>query len=116
MQKTGIETVKKALAVSLGIAKGVHDALADDGKIKFFEALGIVGKAFDFADVINRRQQLIAEVRDLDPEERAALARWVRDTYQVPDERVETTVESSINLFFDILDFSLTMANVWAKP
>jgi hypothetical protein len=40
----------------------------------------------------------------------------VRDTYQVPDEHVETTVESSINLFFDILDFSLTMANVWAKP
>ena len=116
MEKFGIDVIKKAIGLALDLAKGISDALAGDGKIGWFEALGLVGNTFPLADVINRRKQLISELKDLDAAEKMELSNWVAEHYDIPDNRVETTVEKALDLFFNLLDFSLEMAEVWRKP
>lgn len=115
MQKQGIEVIKKALSVGLNVAQGVHNALADDNKISFWEGLGLTGKVFPIAEVINRRKELLEEIKDLDETEKGELAQWLKTQYQVPSEKVENTVHKALALFINLLDFSMEMVEVWGQ-
>ena len=113
MQKFGTETIKKALSVGLNLAKGINIALADDNKISFWETVGLVGKTFPLAEVINNRKALVAELRDLDETEKADLANWVKTQYDIPADKVENTVHKAIALFIQMLDFAMDMVEIW---
>lgn len=115
-EKFGIDNIKKAIGVGMDLAKGFHDALSDDGKIGFFETLGIGTKvAFPIADVVRNRKQFLDEFRDLSQEEKMQIEQWVKTTYQIPNDRVQSTVEDALNLFLEIISFSLKMAEIWKK-
>lgn len=115
-EKIGVETIKKAIRLGLDLAKGISDALANDGKISFFETLGLVGKTFPIAELINKRKQLVEELKDLEQDEKTELYIFVQATYNIPYARVEPTVEKALELFFNLLDFSLEMTEIWRKP
>jgi len=111
----GVENIKKALSVVLGIAQSINNAQSDDGKISWLEALGMIGKVFPIAELVNNRHQLVAELNDLEESEKQALYDWVRVQYSVANEQATITVHRSIQLFLDILDFALEMSTIWKK-
>lgn len=114
MQKFGIQYLMIALGVALDMAQGINNAL-QDGKISFLETLSIGGKAFPIAEVIRNRKALVDELRELDEAEKMQIQQFVKDKYNVPDDKVKQTVEKAIQLFVDLVDFSFEMSEIWEK-
>lgn len=110
----GIEIVKKALGFAIGLSQSINSSL-EDNKMTFFEAIGLIGKVFNVAEIVNNRAQLISELYDLDENEKKELMDWVRDNYDVEDDKIETTLEKTLELVMDIIDYALELSNVWKK-
>lgn len=114
MQK-GTDLIKKAIGVGMAVAQGINNALADDNKISFWEGLGLAGKVFPIAEVINSRKDLIDELKDLDEAEKMELVEWAKKQYSIPNEKAEITVIKALQLFVNVLDFSMEMVEIWRE-
>lgn len=110
----GIQLVQKALGFAIGLAQSINASL-EDNKMTFFEAIGLIGKVFGVAEIVNNRSQLVSELYDLDENEKRELMDWVRANYDVKDDKVEKTVEETLNLMVNVIDYALELSEVWKK-
>lgn len=113
-KKFGIATIKKAISIGLGVAKGFHNAL-EDGKINFFESIMIGSKIFPIIEVVRDRRLLMDELRDLDEAERTEIKEFVQKEYNIPSEAAERTVQESLIMFLNIATFTIRMREIWTK-
>lgn len=94
--KYGISTVKQVLHTILVARTELQTDLAD-GKLSFFEALGLLDNGRDFARLATSWRDIANEVRDLDDAEKEEVA-----TYLVAEGLI-TNAESQIKWAIDTL-------------
>lgn len=99
----GIETLKSAATIVVKIGMKVEDALADDGKVKIMEALGIAISVFPGAlNVVQNASQLKLEYNDLSDLERAELVFHVLDELDLEADNIEFIIEAGFEMLVSI--------------
>ena len=113
-QKFGTKTIKKAIAVGIDISHSIVKALKDK-KFTFFETVGVASKAFPIAEIIREREAFLNELSELSEDEKKELKDWVKQEYDIPDDRVEQTIEKSITALLNITDLGFELEAIWRE-
>ena len=99
----GISTIKKAATVVVELGMKIEEALADDGKVRLLEGVGIAISAFPGAlGVVQNAGQLKLEYNDLSDEERAELVLHVLDELDLDADNIEVIIESAFEMLVSI--------------
>ena len=96
-EKLGIDNLKKALIAAINLAKKIEKNYTDDGKISFVEVLGIGASSFgDILRVIKSGSEIKAEFINLDDNEKDELIQFVKDEFDLENDKIENIVEKSL--------------------
>lgn len=101
MEKLGIEGIKSVLAFPLSIHMAYAAANAD-GKIDMLDVPLLMGPAMKLVPAMQKAKQAVAEIKDLDTNERAELNDWAKVEYDIADDTLEAKVEASIDVLLSI--------------
>jgi len=96
MAKLGINNLKKAVRLATSIGNEFQTALAD-GKFQATEAFGFIDEVAQLPDVINSRNEIAAEAKDIDSAEGQELRQYVRDELHIANEKVEDVIDAAVN-------------------
>lgn len=91
----GIDNLKKLIKFSLDISENISSALAD-GKITTVEIFGFLPELMQVPGVVKSWKDIVAEVKDLMPDERIQLHAFVADEFDIPNDKVEVFIEHSL--------------------
>lgn len=91
----GTGTIKEVLEAGFKIVSKIEAAKADDGKIDFWEAVGVTaGSAADVYNIIKNGQQIKNEYNDLDTEEREEIVIWFSEKFELSNDNAEAIIEA----------------------
>lgn len=102
----GIETVKKAADILIGLANDIGKAL-EDGKFEAIEALQFTNELLLIPQVAQNWQELKSEIVDIDAVERAELIAYIKEKFDIPEDRIEAIAESALDLTLKGIDFGI---------
>lgn len=110
-EKLGIDETKHLInfIISLGIA--VERALAD-GKIRFDDMAHFMGAFMSAGEAFKDIKKMPAELKDLDNEELEHLQNYVRERFDLENDRIEALVESAIGLGIQIYQLVMEIRNI----
>lgn len=91
----GIDNLKKLIKFSLDISENISSALAD-GKITTVEIFGFLPELMQVPGVVKSWKDIVAEVKDLMPDERIQLHAFVADEFDIPNDKVEVFIENAL--------------------
>jgi len=95
----GTDQIKKTLALVFDLGMAVEDHLSDDGKIKLNEVLStLAAEALDIVDTIKNAGDLVAELKEWDPVERAEVLDWAVDYLELDNDKAEKLIELGLML------------------
>lgn len=97
MEKFGIENIKKFIAFGFGLGTSVDDAM-QDGKITFKDYVLFIDDVMKVPGVIGGAKHLKNELGDFSPDERLALTTWVKNEFDIKNDKVEEVIEKSIDV------------------
>ena len=96
-EKLGIDVVKFAVKAVIDAVEEGQDAMADD-RFQLMEIVGFFDDMKAFTELYSRKSELIAQLRDIDSEERAELFQYLKDEYDAPTERFKMIVDKVVDL------------------
>lgn len=114
MKKLGIQRLMLFVGFALTLTKEVKDGL-DDGKFSFGETLGLVDNAAEIPELVKNAKYIPAEIADLDAEEQEQLHQYVRDNFDLENDKVEQAIEESIDLAFYISRYAVRLGRIFKK-
>lgn len=100
--KLGIGLVKELARVIIKTAEELQDALSD-GKLQLMEIIKLIDNGKSLLSVYNNRVELVAQLKDIDSEERSELFGYIKTQYNAPNEKVAQVIV----LVIEILEKSL---------
>jgi len=113
--KHGVEELKKAVTIAIGLGKSISQAL-EDGKVTFLEGASIgIGAGMDAIKVVKNAKQIWQEIKDLQESELAIIRDHVKQNFNIPNDQVEQTIGETLILILNIANYSATMSTVWSK-
>jgi len=110
----GIQSIKDTLRFALKMQKTITEALSDK-KINFAEGWAISWQALGLVEIIKKSKDTWAEMQDLDDLELQDLRAMVRDEFDIPNDKIEETIEMSLDLLMRQGDFAIKMQKIWGK-
>jgi hypothetical protein len=105
-EKVGIDLIKFAVKTVVDAVEEGQKAMAD-GRFQLVEIIEFFDDAKAFSQVYSKKSELIAQLKDVDSEERVELFQYLKDEYDAPNERQEVIVERVIDLIekaFEVYD------------
>lgn len=97
----GIENLKKA--ATLAIRFGQQIETAAEGGFKLADLFGFIDEFSAIPEVVNNKQAIVDEFKDLDSTERAELVAYIEQTLDLKNDRLEGIIESGLELVLAIL-------------
>lgn len=95
--KLGIENLK--LVVRFAIDLGMEiDKKLEDGKITIWEGLGLIPELKALPNIIAHSEDIRNEFLDLDDSEKTELVGFVKDNFDIENDKVESIIEKSIDM------------------
>jgi len=91
----GIDNLKKLVKFSLDVTEQIASSLAD-GKITTMEIFGFLPQLVEIPGVVKSWPNIVAELKDLTPEERLELHAYVVSEFDIPNDKVESFVENAL--------------------
>lgn len=102
MSELGVDKIKAALLVLIHIGMDVEDNLADDGKITWPEVGEMaMSNALDIFSVVKNAGELVAQLKDWDPVERAEVLAYVVEEFDLDNDKAEKVIEAGLTLVKD---------------
>lgn len=98
----GTENLKKVLAFALGLGNELAKGF-EDGKLSLVEGMGLADNLLAIPGLISARKEILAELKDLDAAERQELFDYVKQEFDLPDDRIEAIVEEALGLVENIV-------------
>lgn len=89
----GIDNLKLALKFSADFS----DQIAQTKKFSVLAAFGFVDDLIALGGVITAWKNIVAEFKDLDPAERAALNAYAKDVLKIPAEKVKDFIADALD-------------------
>lgn len=99
-----MQNVKEILAVPLALHKAYETAKAD-GKIDLADLGLLVDPLVKLPAAVDGASAALEELKALDDTSRADLNQWVKDTYDIADDVLETKVEKGIEVLLHLGEF-----------
>ena len=93
------EVVGFIISLGEGIALAIEDGLGLDDIVHFMEALMRAPTAFAGMDLVP------AELKDLSPEEAQELKDYIAEDFDIPNDKLEDTIERALQLAVDLYEF-----------
>jgi hypothetical protein len=95
-KKLGTENLKAVLAFGLALGMAVDKSMADDGKITLADAGNLIPAFMKAPSAFGAAGKSLAELGDLDSEEKAALHAYAKAEFDIHDDDVEEIVENAL--------------------
>lgn len=109
----GTDHLKKGLKLAFDFAK--QTAAIAEGGIKWYELASYLDELLQLPDVIKDGKLILAEIKDLDPAEANELAEWVKVEFDIPDDKLEETIEQGLAMAVNLIALYNTFKGVKAK-
>lgn len=93
----GIEKIKAAVDLAIRFYKQTAKVL-EDGTVKPLELLEFVDEVSEIGTVVESGEQLLAELNDMDLNERNELMEMARTELNMSDEKIENIIVASLDL------------------
>lgn len=103
MSKIGIEKITALVVLGAAIGMKAADAL-EDKKITLPEAFGFLPDLMAIPGIINDFPAIKQEIADLDPNERAEIAKVLQDKFDIANDKLEAVIEGGVRLALALLD------------
>lgn len=103
-KKYGIVALKKVTGFAIGLAGQLYEVF-EDGVLKWGESLGFLPTLQEIPALIKSFPELPKELGDLDQEEAKELVEFVKETFDIPADEVEKTIEEALELVIMIFLF-----------
>ena len=97
----GTENIKKALALVIKIGTDLAKGL-EDKKLTLAEYIGLGIDLLDAPSVVKSWANIKVEVADLDSTEREELLEWIKNEFDIPDDKIEKQIEASLDVLESI--------------
>lgn len=97
MQTFGVENLKKLIKFSCDFTEQIADALSD-GKFSWTESFGFVDEVMQIPGVVKSFPAIKQELSELSPEERQELYDYLKEEFDIPNDKVELFIENSLSL------------------
>lgn len=94
--KYGIENIKKLLSFGFAFATELSSDLKD-GKISFFEGLGMVTNIMQVPGIVKSWAAIKQELTDLDQTERHQLYDFIQNEFDIESDNIEVFVEKCLS-------------------
>jgi len=90
----GIDNLKKIVGFACGLTKQISESLKDGWQ--WTDALSFVDEISAIPGAIKSLPAVKQEIADLSEDEKADLHAYVKDEFDIPDDKVEVLIEDSI--------------------
>ncbi|MFW6377328.1 MAG: hypothetical protein ACOCZ5_01655 [bacterium] len=101
----GIESIKDSLRKVIKLGMTIKKALEDDGKISFFEAVGMLQPLFEMRSIIRDFDMIKAEHDDLSSDEREYIINYFNKEFNLSNKHLEHIIESAFEAMVAIDKF-----------
>jgi hypothetical protein len=95
-EKLGIEHFKTLINVGLLVPKKIAEVTADN-KVSLIEIVGLVEPATQVIVVAKGWKDIVAELKDLDDDEKKELHDYFADKFDIPNDKIELFVEDALS-------------------
>lgn len=89
-----IENLKKLLRFTLSFTQQLSESLKDG--LQWKDVLSFLDEAMQVPGLVRSWEDVKSELLNLDLAERDALNRWIKETYDIPDDKLEAVTESAL--------------------
>lgn len=93
-EKVGIETLKQVAVALISLAKVTEDSLADGFQLT--DSFAYFPVLVTLPGILKKKNDIVAEFKDLDPAERAELLSFVETTLVLSNKGLEDVVEKAL--------------------
>lgn len=93
----GVENLKKLIKFSCDFTEQITEALAD-GKFTWMESFGFIDEVMQLPGVVKSFPAIKQELSELSPEERQELYDYLKEEFDIPNDRLEAFIENSLSL------------------
>ena len=100
----GMTETKDALKFAFALVEGIQNAEAD-GKFNMSDLPGFMPALLDLPAAVAGAEKIPLEFKGMDVNEATELKQWVKDTYSIPDDKLEQTIENAFAIIIDIWIF-----------
>lgn len=107
----GIDKVKKVLDVVIGISNDTGKAL-EDGKFEGKEALAYLDDLMKIPNIVSDLPALKEQFKDIDASEREELIEYAKVQFDIPQDRIEAIVESSLLIAYKLIDIGFDVVEL----
>ncbi len=97
----GIENLKKAIHLAISLPIQVIES--SKKKIKFLAILNFIDEFKELTQLVKERDKVVAEIKDLSPEERTELLEYIKSEFDIPDDKLESFIENAITWAFSFI-------------
>lgn len=105
-RKYGILALKQIVGTTLELAS-ISEEVFGDGEFQWTETLKYLPVLRDIPKIISSLPAIPKELGDLDDEEAKELVDFVREEFDIDSDKIEETIEDSLELFLKIYQFSM---------
>lgn len=99
----GIENLKVVAKFGITLGEDVAKVLAD-GKITALEGLGLLPDLMGISGILENKDAIVSEFKDLTSEERAELNTYIAGEFDIANDVLELKIEKSIAAAVAVLD------------
>lgn len=96
----GYENLEKAILLGVDLGEQVAQA-AEDG-FSWTDTFGFLPHLIKIPGIISKGDEIIAEFKDLDDQEREAILAKVKEQFDLPNDKVEEIAERALALFLNL--------------
>lgn len=96
-QNFGVENLKKLIKFSCDFTEQITEALSD-GKFSWVESFGFVDEVMQIPGVVKSFPAIKQELGELSNEERQELYDYLKEEFDIPNDRLEVFIENSLSL------------------
>lgn len=96
-EKLGIDMVK-ALAKTIIDAIEEGQAALEDGKFQITEIVNFFDDGLAIVKMYNNKETILAQLKDIDAEERKELAEYIKSEYDAPTAKADLVVDKVVDI------------------
>ena len=103
MAKLGIAHTKALVGLALSMGNALGQSLVD-GKVTLGDLHNFVGPLLGIGDVLSGAADFLPELADLDQAESDELFAYAKETFKVPEDKVQDTVQAALTVAAELVD------------
>lgn len=97
MEELGIDLLKKASKAIIDVVEEGQTALAD-GKLQLTEIIGLFDNGYTLVKLYSKRDEILAQLKDVNSEERKELFEYIKEEYDAPEESADLIIDKVIDI------------------